>query len=66
MEHRLVMEKSIGRFLNENEVVHHIDENPRNNSIENLRLMAKADHDQLHSISRWNRKKAAKSLVAAS
>lgn len=60
MEHRLVMERYLGRFLEKGEVVHHIDENPRNNVIENLRLMTKEDHDKHHSVSRWARKKAAK------
>jgi hypothetical protein len=38
LEHRLVMEQHIGRFLEPTEVVHHIDENPSNNDIANLRL----------------------------
>lgn len=63
MEHRLVMEKHIGRFLKPDEVIHHIDENPKNNDISNLRLMVKTDHDQLHSVSRWTRRKKVKPLV---
>lgn len=39
LEHRLVMEKHIGRFLNKKEVVHHIDTNRLNNSIDNLELI---------------------------
>lgn len=39
-EHRLVMESSIGRFLDPKEVVHHIDGDRSNNSIENLKLYA--------------------------
>lgn len=38
MEHVLVMEAKIGRFLTEYEIVHHIDEDKRNNSPENLYL----------------------------
>lgn len=38
LEHRHVMEQHIGRFLEPQEVVHHIDRNPRNNAIENLVL----------------------------
>lgn len=44
-EHRLVVEKSIGRYLEPDEIVHHIDDNPRNNSLENLRLYSSnAEH----------------------
>ena len=38
LEHRYVMEQHLGRYLEPNEVVHHIDENPSNNDIGNLRL----------------------------
>ena len=41
-EHRLVMESHIGRLLTRKEVVHHIDENRQNNSIENLELIVSA------------------------
>lgn len=37
-EHRLVMEKHLERFLKKEEKVHHIDNNPQNNSISNLML----------------------------
>lgn len=48
-EHVLVMEEHIGRYLIEDEVVHHIDENKLNNDINNLRLMTKQEHKSLHS-----------------
>ena len=38
MEHRLVMAQSLGRSLVRTEVVHHIDHNPANNSLSNLKL----------------------------
>lgn len=40
LEHRYVMEKHLGRYLDPSEVVHHKDGNPRNNNIDNLELFA--------------------------
>lgn len=48
-EHILVMEKHIGRYLKDDEVVHHIDENTFNNSISNLQLMTFNEHRSLHA-----------------
>lgn len=39
-EHRLVLEKHLGRFLLPTEVVHHIDGNHANNDISNLQLFS--------------------------
>lgn len=45
LEHRLVMAAHLGRALTSEEVVHHIDRNPRNNALENLELFANhAEH----------------------
>lgn len=45
LEHRLVMERMIGRRLLRGEVVHHKDGNKLNNAPENLQLFAKnSDH----------------------
>lgn len=40
LEHRLVMEEHLGRFLEPEEVVHHIDGDPSNNALDNLQLFA--------------------------
>ena len=40
LEHRLVMEQHIGRYLLPDEVVHHKDRNPSNNNIDNLQLFS--------------------------
>jgi len=40
LEHRLVMEQHLGRYLLPEEVVHHHDHNPSNNCIDNLELCA--------------------------
>lgn len=48
-QHRLVMERHLGRILLPEEVVHHKDEDRSNNDIENLELFAcNADHMRHH------------------
>lgn len=47
-EHVVIMESIIGRKLYQHEVVHHIDENRSNNSIENLQLMTRSNHTSYH------------------
>lgn len=48
-EHRDIAEKIIGRLLTYNEVVHHVDENPKNNSLENLWIISRYLHGKLHA-----------------
>lgn len=44
-EHRLVMERRLGRYLLPGEVVHHMDDDRQNNALENLELFStNADH----------------------
>lgn len=47
-EHRVIMEKFIGRKLLISEAVHHKDGNGLNNNIENLQLMSWAEHKRKH------------------
>jgi len=48
-EHRLVMEKKIGRYLKVYEQVHHIDGNSSNNNISNLFLTTLVGNIRAHS-----------------
>jgi hypothetical protein len=47
--HRRVAEKILGRKLNTNEVVHHLDGDPKNNSLDNLIVLSRSKHASLHS-----------------
>lgn len=51
MEHRVIIEKKIGRKLNSNEIVHHVNEDKLDNRIENLMLMSRSEHMRLHRLS---------------
>ena len=47
--HRVVMENHLGRLLNANEIVHHIDHNKHNNDISNLEVMTNREHARNHA-----------------
>ena len=45
---KLLMAVHLGRDLDDDEEVHHIDENPLNNDLSNLVVMPKSEHAKLH------------------
>lgn len=52
-QHRVVMERHLGRKLKSNEIVHHIDKNKHNNDLKNLMVMTQSEHCALHLKERY-------------
>lgn len=51
-QHRRIMEDHLGRKLDKNEVVHHINGDSLDNRIENLQVMDRSEHTRIHNIGR--------------
>lgn len=62
-EHVVIMERAIGRYLEPNEVVHHINGNKTDNRIENLKLMTRSEHSRMHILERQAKRRNDLSIV---
>jgi hypothetical protein len=54
LEHRLAMENYLGRRLENNEHVHHINGDKVDNRIANLVVLTSSEHAKLHLQRRWH------------
>lgn len=49
LHHRVIMENHLDRRLKEDEVVHHINEDTKDNRIENLKVISDSEHRRHHA-----------------
>ena len=47
-EHRLLMEDFLGRYLNDDEQIHHLNGNKQDNRLENLQVVSHTEHLKIH------------------
>lgn len=55
LKHRLIMENKLGRKLTPSELVHHKNENKKDNSEDNLELTTRKEHPSIHAKERLER-----------
>jgi superfamily II DNA helicase RecQ len=60
LEHRYLAKQLLGRELDRQEIVHHINGRRTDNKIENLCLMDRNKHEHFHSWLRWKKEKSGK------
>lgn len=53
-QHRLVVERSMGKFLAHGLQVHHRNEDKTDNRLENLEVLTRSEHMKKHRQMRWN------------
>lgn len=49
LEHRVVVENDLGRILREDEIIHHKNENKKDNRLENLEITSVGEHNIIHN-----------------
>lgn len=57
MLHRILAERTIGRYLEPSEVVHHVNHIRDDNRIENLRIMGRSEHMSMHMKERHEKRR---------
>lgn len=65
LEHRVIMEKALGRRLTTNEHVHHKDGDRLNNDLSNLEVLTNAEHQRLHQLPQTQPRAARIPIVCA-